>query len=210
MLINNVINMVSEKRKEIDKQSKEYGYTWKKVQLKALQKESIQLVQKAIDEAQNKVREYESKIKEIDNRQFQRTSVTQEEAVNLEYDLKVLKAELNMSESKSEVIERYLQTKSGAKAVLMMFADPNVDIGYWTKDIYTKASMIAKSQVEIDFDLKKKKEVDTLKSELSEMVDIGSLLAAQKVLTGSADWKIPSLERQFENDILECDGHIVD
>ncbi len=210
MLINNVLSIVQKEREKIEVQAREYGYKWKRVQLKALQKESIQLVQKAIDEAQNIVKEYENKVKEIENRQYQRTSATQEEIVNLEYDLKVLKAELNMSETKSDVIERYLQTKSGAKAVLMMFADPNVDIGYWTKDIYAKASMMAKSQAEIDFDLKKQKEVETLKSELSEMVNTGSLLAAQKVLTGSADWKIPSLERQFENDILECDRHIID
>lgn len=104
---------------------------------------------------------------------------------------------------KQKVIDKYLSSKLGAKAVMLMFSEPDVDLGLWTKDIYAKAFMKSKTQAELDFEIKKQEKVNQLKLEKSEQFNIGNLLAAQRIMQGNPERGMPSLENVFDNEIRQ-------
>lgn len=210
LLINRVSAMVTQAKKDIDKQAKYYNLQWKKEMLQQLKGEAIQLYTQAISEANVINKQFEDRIKEVENQEFPRARVTQDELVNLQYDLQALKAELNMADSKNNVIDKWLATKTGAKVVMMMFSEPNLDLGLWTKDIYARAFVASKSQAELDFEVKKQKEIDAIKTEQASAINIGSLYAAQRVLTGNPSKGLPALARTFDDEILACERSIND
>jgi hypothetical protein len=171
--------------------------------LTALKKEAIDLYNKAIEEANAVNNDYERRIKEIEATQYEGARVNKDEAAILDFELRSLKAELNMADDKQKVIDKYLATKIGAKAILLMFSEPNVDLGFWTKDIYAKAYMKSKTQAELDFEIKKQEQINQLKLEQAEKVNIGKLLAAQRIMQGNPEKGIPSLENMFDEEIRQ-------
>ena len=203
LLINQITEVINQARAEIEEQAKYYNLQWKIDMLTALKKEAVELYNKAIDEANNINAQYEKQIKEIESSQFEGSRVSKDDAVTLDFELRSLKAELNMTDNKQKVIDKYLSSKLGAKAVMLMFSEPDVDLGLWTKDIYAKAFMKSKTQAELDFEIKKQEKVNQLKLEKSEQFNIGNLLAAQRIMQGNPERGMPSLEKVFDNEIRQ-------
>ena len=61
--------------------------------------------------------------------------------------------------------------------------------------------MKSKTQAELDFEIKKQEKVNQLKLEKSEQFNIGNLLAAQRIMQGNPERKMPSLEKVFDDEI---------
>lgn len=203
LLINQITEVINQARAEIEEQAKYYNLQWKIDMLTALKKEAVELYNKAIDEANNINAQYEKKIKEIESSQFEGSRVSKDDAVTLDFELRSLKAELNMTDDKQKVIDKYLASKIGAKAVLMLFADKDIDLGHQAQNIYTRAYMKSKTQAELDFEIKKQEQINQLKLEQAEKVNIGNLLAAQRIMQGNPAKGIPSLENMFDEEIRQ-------
>jgi len=203
--INDISSRLAEARRKIDEQAKYYNLQWKKDALQALKAEALAAYADAIDEAAAVNKQYEDKIDAIAAKRYEGARVNKDDIATIDYELRSLKAELNMTADKNSVIERYMASRTGAKAVLLMFSEKDLDLGIWTQDIYTKAFMKAKTQAEIDFEANKGTQIAALKEQQAQEIDIGKLLAAQRVLTGNPNMKLPSLERQFDMDIDDCD-----
>lgn len=203
LLINQVTEVINQARAEIEEQAKYYNLQWKIDMLTALKKEAIDLYNKAIEEANAINNDYERRIREVEATQYEGSRVNKDEAAILDFEFRSLKAELNMTDDKQKVIDKYLASKIGAKAILLMFLEPNVDLGFWTKDIYAKAYMKSKTQAELDFEIKKQEQINQLKLEQAEKVNIGKLLAAQRIMQGNPEKGIPSLENKFDEEIRQ-------
>lgn len=203
LLINEIAVMVNDARKGIEEQAKYHNLQWKIDMLTQLKKEAAALYRQAIEEAQTVNADYEKKIAELEASQYGGARVSKDDSIALEYELKTLKAELNMTSNKNEVIDKYLASKIGAKAVLMLFADKEVDLGIYSHSIYTKAFMKSKSQAELDFEVKKQEKIDSLKAEQSNRINVGSLLAAQRTMSGNPSLKMASLENMFDEEIRQ-------
>ena len=202
-LIIEVSEAVRKARAEIEENAKYYNLQWKIDMLTELKREAIDLYNKAIEEANAINNDYERRIREIEATQYEGSRVNKDEAAILDFEFRSLKAELNMTNDKQKVIDKYLATKIGAKAILLMFSEPNVDLGFWTKDIYAKAYMKSKTQAELDFEIKKQEQINQLKLEQAEKVNIGKLLAAQRIMQGNPAKGIPSLENMFDEEIRQ-------
>lgn len=203
LLINQITEVINQARAEIEEQAKYYNLQWKIDMLTALKKEAIDLYNKAIEEANAVNADYERRIREVEATQYEGSRVNKDEAAILDFEFRSLKAELNMTDDKQKVIDKYLASKIGAKAILLMFSEPNVDLGFWTKDIYAKAYMKSKTQAELDFEIKKQEQINQLKLEQAEKVNIGKLLAAQRIMQGNPAKGIPSLENMFDEEIRQ-------
>lgn len=203
LLINQITEVINQARAEIEEQAKYYNLQWKIDMLTALKKEAIDLYNKAIEEANAINNDYERRIREIEATQYEGSRVNKDEAAILDFEFRSLKAELNMTDDKSKVIDKYLASKIGSKAIMLMFAEPDVDLGFWTKDIYAKAYVNSKTQAELDFEIKKQEKINQLKLEQAEKVNIGKLLAAQRIIQGNPAKGIPSLENMFDEEIRQ-------
>lgn len=201
LLINQINETINNARKEIEEQAKYYNLQWKIDMLTALKKEAIELYQKAIEEANSVNGGYEQQLKELEASQYEGSRFNKDEAATLDYELRSLKAELNMTDNKQKVVDKYLASKIGAKAVLLMFSEPNVDLGFWTKDIYSKAFMKSKTQAELDFEVKKQEQINSIKLEQANQFNVGNLLAAQRIMQGNPAKGMPSLENKFDEEI---------
>jgi len=203
LLINEITAIVSSARKEIEEQAKYYNLQWKIDMITQLKKEAIALYQLAIDEANSVNADYEKKIAGLEAAQYEGARINKDDTAALGYELKSLKAELNMTNDKNIVIDKYLASKIGAKAVLMLFADKDVDLGIYAHSIYSKAFMKSKTQAELDFEIRKQDKINSLKLEQSNKIDFGSLLAAQRIMQGNPTMKMPSLENMFDEEIRQ-------
>lgn len=203
LLINQITEVINQARAEIEEQAKYYNLQWKIDMLTALKKEAIDLYNKAIEEANAINNDYERRIREIEATQYEGSRVNKDEAAILDFEFRSLKAELNMTNDKEKVIDKYLASKIGAKAVLMLFADKDIDLGHQAQNIYTRAYMKSKTQAELDFEIKKQEKINQLKLEQAEKVNIGKLLAAQRIMQGNPEKGIPSLENMFDEEIRQ-------
>ena len=203
LLINQITEVINQARAEIEEQAKYYNLQWKIDMLTALKKEAIDLYNKAIEEANAANTDYEQRIREVEATQYEGSRVNKDEAATLDFEFRSLKAELNMTDNKQKVIDKYLASKIGAKAILLMFSEPNVDLGFWTKDIYAKAYMKSKTQAELDFEIKKQEQINQLKLEQAEKFNVGNLLAAQRIMQGNPANGMPSLENKFDEEIRQ-------
>lgn len=203
LLINQITEVINQARAEIEEQAKYYNLQWKIDMLTALKKEAIDLYNKAIEEANAANTDYEQRIREVEATQYEGSRVNKDEAATLDFEFRSLKAELNMTDNKQKVIDKYLASKIGAKAVLLMFSEPNVDLGLWTNDIYKKAFMKSKTQAELDFEIKKQEQINQLKLEQAEKFNVGNLLAAQRIIQGNPANGMPSLENKFDEEIRQ-------
>ena len=201
LLITEITEKIKEARAEIEEQAKYYNLQWKIDMLTALKKEAIELYQAAIEEANNVNLEYEKKISEIEATQYEGARIGKDDTATLDFELRSLKAELNMTNDKYKVIDKYLASKIGAKAVLMLFADKDIDLGHQAQNIYTKAFMKSKTQAELDFEVKKQEQINALKLEQANKVNVGNLLAAQRIMQGNPAKGMPSLENMFDDEI---------
>lgn len=205
LMINDVVRWLNEARRSIDEQAKYYNMQWKKDMLKALKEEALTVFAEAVDEAVAVSKQYEDKIDWLTAQQYTGARVNKDDIATVDYELRSLKAELNMAVDKNSVIERYLATQTGAKAVMLMFSEKDLDSVLWTKSIYDRAITKAKTKAEQEFEINKSTQIAELKAQQAQEFNIGTLLAAQRILAGSAGNAIPSLERQFDLDIEECD-----
>lgn len=203
--INDLASRLAEARREIDEQAKYYNMQWKKDALQALKAEALELFSAAIDEANAVNKQYEDKINSIVAQQYTGARVNKDDIAAIEYELKSLKAELNMAADKNKVVERYLATQTGAKAVMLMFSEKDLDLGLWTQSIYEQAFVKSKSKAELDFEAQKGTQIAELQAQQAQDINIGKLLAAQRIMMGNANNGVPSLERQFDLDIAACD-----
>jgi hypothetical protein len=203
LLINQITEVINQARAEIEEQAKYYNLQWKIDMLTALKKEAIDLYNKAIEEANAINNDYERRIRELEATQYEGARVNKDEAAILDFEFRSLKAELNMTNDKEKVIDKYLASKIGAKAVLMLFADKDIDLGHQAQNIYTRAYMKSKTQAELDFEIKKQEKINQLKLEQAEKVNIGKLLAAQRIMQGNPEKGIPSLENMFDEEIRQ-------
>ena len=203
LLITEVTEAVRKARAEIEEQAKYYNLQWKIDMLTKLKREAIDLYNKAIEEANAINNDYERRIREIEATQYEGSRVNKDEAAILDFELRSLKAELNMTDDKFKVIDKYLASKIGAKAVLMLFADKDIDLGHQAQNIYAKAYVNSKTQAELDFEIKKQEQINQLKLEQAEKVNIGKLLAAQRIMQGNPAKGIPSLENMFDEEIRQ-------
>jgi len=203
-LINEVSEAVRKARAEIEEQAKYYNLQWKIDMLTKLKREAIDLYNKAIEEANTINADYERRIREIEATQYEGARIGKDDTATLDFEFRSLKAELNMTNDKEKVIDKYLASKIGAKAVLMLFADKDIDLGYLkhqAQNIYAKAYVKSKTQAELDFEIKKQEQISQLKLEQAEKVNIGKLLAAQRIMQGNPANGIPSLENMFDDEI---------
>ena len=206
LLINQVTEVINQARAEIEEQAKYYNLQWKIDMLTALKKEAIDLYNKAIEEANAINNDYERRIREIEATQYEGGRFNKDDTATLDFELRSLKAELNMTDDKQKIIDKYLASKIGAKAVLMLFADKDIDLGYLkhqAQNIYAKAYVNSKTQAELDFEIKKQEQINQLKLEQAEKVNIGKLLAAQRIMQGNPAKGIPSLENMFDEEIRQ-------
>ncbi len=204
LLINDITKIINEARAEIEEQAKYYNLQWKIDMLTALKQEAIRLYQEAINEANEVNTSYEQKIREIEATQYPGARVNRDDILSIDYELRTLKAELNMTDNKREVVDKYLGSVIGAKAVLLMFEDPDVDLGFWTKDIYAQAFLKSKTQAELDFEKQKQEKINNIKLEQSEQFNTGTLLAAKRILEGNPSKSVPSLENIFDDEIRKA------
>ena len=201
LLITEITEKIKAAKAEIEEQAKYYNLQWKIDMLTALKKEAIELYQAAIEEANNVNLEYENKIREIEATQYEGARIGKDDTAALDFEFRTLKAELNMTDNKQKVIDKYLASKIGAKAVLMLFADKDIDLGHQAQNIYTKAFMKSKTQAELDFEVKKQEQINSLKLEQSNKFNVGNLLAAQRIMQGNPAKGMPSLENMFDDEI---------
>lgn len=201
LLINQITEVINQARAEIEEQAKYYNLQWKIDMLTALKKEAIELYQAAIEEANSVNIDYEKKISEIEATQYEGARIGKDDTATLDFELRSLKAELNMTNNKEKVIDKYLASKIGAKAVLMLFADKDIDLGHQAQNIYTRAFMKSKTQAELDFEVKKQEQINALKLEQANKVNVGNLLAAQRIMQGNPAKGMPSLENIFDDEI---------
>lgn len=200
-LITEVAEVINKARADIEESAKYYNLQWKIEMLTELKRKAIALYEEAINEANSINANYEKQIREIEATQYEGARNSEIDLAVIDYELRKFKSELNMTDDKSKVIDKYLATKTGARAILMMFAEPDVDLGLWTKDIYAKAFVSSKSQAELDFEIAKQDKINNLKLEQADGFNIGQLLAAQRVMQGSITKGIPTLERKFDDEI---------
>lgn len=203
LLINDIVRAVNETKQDIEEQSKYYNLQWKMNMLVTLKQEAIKLYKQAIEEANEVTAEYEQKIREIEATQYPGARVDRDDILSIDYELRTLRAELNMTDNKQAVIDKYLGSTMGAKAVLLMFEDPNIDLGFWTKEIYVQAFLKSKSQAELDFEKQKQNRINALKLEQAEQFNTGTLLAAQRILEGNPAKGMPTLENMFDEEIRQ-------
>ena len=204
LLIAEITEKINAARAEIEEQAKYYNLQWKIDMLTALKKEATELYQQAIEEANNVNGGYEQKINELEAMQYEGARIGKDDTATLDYELRSLKAELNMTNDKYKVIDKYLASKIGAKAVLMLFADKDIDLGHQAHNIYTKAFMKSKTQAELDFEVKKQEQINALKLEQSNKFNVGNLLAAQRIMQGNPAKGMPSLENKFDEEIRQA------
>lgn len=204
LLIADITEKINAARAEIEEQSKYYNLQWKIDMLTALKKEATELYQQAIEEANNVNSDYEKKIGEVEAMQYEGARIGKDDTATLDFELRSLKAELNMTSDKSKVIDKYLASKIGAKAVLMLFADKDIDLGHQAQNIYSKAFMKSKTQAELDFEIKKQEQINSLKLEQSNKFNVGNLLAAQRIMQGNPAKGMPSLENKFDEEIRQA------
>jgi len=202
--INDIVSRLAEARREINEQAKYYNLQWKKDALQALKTEALNLFNAAIDEANAVSKQYEDKINSIAAQQYTGARVNKDDIAAIEYELKSLKAELNMTADKNSVIERYLATQTGAKAVMLMFSEKDIDLGLWTQSIYEQAFIKSKSKAELDFEAQKGTQIAELQAQQAQEINVGKLLAVQRIMMGNPVKGVPSLERQFDMDVEAC------
>lgn len=202
-LITEVSEAVRKAKAEIEENAKYYNLQWKIDMLTELKKEAIQLYQEAIAEANDINSHYEGQIREIEATQYEGGRFNKDDTATLDFELRSLKAELNMTDDKSKVIDRYLASKIGSKAVLMLFADKDIDLGHQAQNIYAKAFVNSKTQAELDFEIKKNEKINNLKLEQAERFNPGQLLAAQRIMQGNPAKGMPSLENMFDEEVRQ-------
>lgn len=200
-LITEVSEAVKKARAEIEENAKYYNLQWKIDMLTELKRKALALYEEAINEANSINANYEKQIREIEASQYEGGRFNKDDTATLDFELRSLKAELNMTDDKSKVIDRYLASKIGSKAVLMLFADKDIDLGHQAQNIYAKAFVNSKTQAELDFEIKKNEKINNLKLEQANGFNAGQLLAAQRVMQGSIEKGIPTLERKFDDEI---------
>ena len=120
LMINQITEVINQARAEIEEQAKYHNLQWKADMLTALKKEAVELYNKAIDEANSTNAQFEKQIKEIESSQFEGSRVSKDDAVTLDFELRSLKAELNMTDNKQKVIDKYLSSKLEQKVMLML------------------------------------------------------------------------------------------
>jgi len=203
--VNTIVAALQQAKREIENEAKYKGQMWKQDALKALKVEALVAFQAALDEAHEVNRQYEEKINTILNEQYTGARVNKNDIEVINYELTALKAELNMNDDKNKVIDKYLATQTGAKAVMLMFSEKDLDLGIWSQSVYKQAFIKSKTREELDFEVQKAPKINELKAQQAAEMNIGSVLAVQAILNGSVQRGTPSLERQFDLDIAACD-----
>lgn len=206
LMINDIVRWLNDARHSIDQQAKYYNMQWKKDMLQALKAEALTVFAEGIDEANVVSKQYEDKINWLTAQQYTGARVNKDDIATVDYELRSLKAELNMAADKNSVIERYLATQTGAKAVMLMFSEKDIDAMLLTQSVYERAFIKSKPKAELDFEANKSTQIKELKAQQEQEFNIGTLLAAQRILTGNPSNAMPSLERRFDLDIEECDN----
>ena len=204
LLINDVAKAIEQVRAEINEQAKYYNKQWKIDQLKELKKQAVALYRDAIAEVDAYNAEYQNKVNQIKNKAFEGHSTTQEYLDNVKYTKTRLLAEIEVNPNeKGKIIDKALTSRMGAQALLELIQNKEIDNSYWTKDTYQKAFINSKTQKELDWEIRKKQQLDELKKERIEAdaYDYGLYFGAIKTLTGDVVNKVPPLEEQFDLEI---------
>ena len=209
LAIESVVYRLNCAQREIEEQAKYHNLQWKKDALTALKADAIAAFMNALDEANTVNKQFEDQINSLLKQQYTGPKVNKDDIATIEYELKSLKAELNMSSDKSKVIDRYLATQTGAKAVMLMFSEKDLDLGLWSQSVYEQAFIKSKSKAELDFEAQKAPKLAEIQKEQAAAINIGKVFAAQRILTGNPSMKMPSLERRFDLDIQECEKEML-
>ena len=207
MLINNLVEDIRKARQEINDNAKYYSPEWKKDQLKQLKALSIEAYNKAIEEFEKVNNEYENKINEIQNSHYIGHSTSPEYMENVRFAKSRLLAEIKVNpNAKDKTINNALSSKVGSQAILELIQSKELDNSYWTDETFKTAYINSKSQAELDFEINKENQIKSIKKEQFERCNYGSYLGAIKILQGDVKAGIPTLERQFDNEIAEVEN----
>lgn len=207
MLINNLAENLRKAKESINENAKYYSPIWKQEQLKKLKTESIQAFNQAIEEFEKVNKMYEDKIRGIENSFYIGHSTSPEYLENVKLTKSRLSAEMKINpNNKTDIINKALSTKIGSQALLELIQNKEIDDSYWTDETFKKAYINSKSQAELDFEINKDNQIKAIKQEQAEKCNYGSYLAAIKILQGDVKADIPTLERQFDNEIAEVEN----
>lgn len=207
MLINNLVENLRKAKESINENAKYYSPIWKQEQLKKLKMESIQAFTQAIEEFEKVNKMYEDKIREIENSFYIGHSTSPKYLENVKLTKSRLLAEMKINpNNKTDIINKALSTKIGSQALLELIQNKEIDDSYWTDETFKKAYINSKSQAELDFEINKDNQIKAIKQEQAEKCNYGSYLAAIKILRGDVKAGIPTLERQFDNEIAEVEN----
>lgn len=210
LAINTVLEDIRRAKQEINDNAKYYSPVWKKEKLKDLKVEAVTALKEAVEEAKAVNKQYEEKISAIKNTPFSHT-VNKDFIDTVNYTKQRLLAELKINPYKKDsLLEMAVASKSGAQAVLELIDSKEIDDSIWTDELYKKAFINSKSQAEIDFELKKEKQIEAINTEWSNAYNHGHYSAAEKILNGDVRSVVPmpTLERQFDIEIEEIDKQL--
>lgn len=207
MLINNLAESVRKAKQEIYDNAKYYSPEWKRDNLKELKKIAHEAYLKAIEEFEKINNEYENKISEIEKSSYQGYSTTPEYIENVKYAKTRLLADIKINpNNKDKIINDALSSKVGSQAILELIQSKELDNSYWTDETFKNAYINSKSQAELDFEINKENQIKAIRKEQFEKCNYGSYLGAIKTLTGDVKKGMPTLERQFDNEIAEIEN----
>ncbi len=210
LLINSVLQNINAIKQEINDNAKYYTPVWKKEMLQALKVEARAVLEEALAEVETLNKQYEDRVSKIKNTPFSHT-VNKDFLDTVNYTKSRLLAELKINPYKKDsLLEMAVVSKSGAQAVLELIDSKEIDDSLWTDDLYKKAFINSKSQAEIDFELKKEKQIEAINTEWSNAYNHGHYYAAEKILNGDVRSVVPmpTLERQFDIEIEEIQKQI--
>ena len=202
MLINSLFDDYRKIRQEIKDNEKFYSITGRKEQLTTLKTVVLEAYAKAIEEVETIKSDYNTKIDNIQNSQYIGYSTNPETLENIKFAKSRILAEIRIDpQQKNSIIDNSLLSKLGSQAILELIQNNELDNSYWTEETFKKAYLNSKSQKEIDWELDKQKQVETLQNEVSGKINYGKYLALQKIINGDVVKRIPTLERQIDDEI---------
>lgn len=211
LAIDTVLEDIRKAKQEIYDNAKYYSPIWKKEKLKELKVEAVTALKEAVAEVEALNRQYENRITEIKNDPFKGHDVSSDFINSVNYTKTRILAEIRMNNKPiNQILEMAVASKSGAQAVLELIESKQIDNSVWTAGIYTKAFVNSKSQAELDFELKKEKQIEAINAEWNNAYNHGHYSAAKKILNGDVRNVVPmpTLERQFDIEIEEIDKQI--